>query len=124
VRRAGRHIAGPLCPILAAVAVASAGGAGNGRQAWLAFSSDRDGHPDVFVVGYPGGTPRPVTHGPSSETAPVWSPDGRSLLFVSDRTGNYDLWRVRADGSGLARLTRSGDDDSAPDWAPDGRRIA
>jgi TolB protein len=58
---------------------------------------------------------------PRSESDPLWSPDGRSLLFRRDGAdGKPALWVSRVDGSGARRLR--GNVSSAA-WSPDGRRI-
>jgi Tol biopolymer transport system component len=110
------------------VAFACGGGkaglvASRAASALVAFSSDRDGHPDVFVVSS-NGSPRPLTDSPSSDRSPVFSPNGKTILFVSDRVDdNNDIWRVGVDGTGLKRLTTSTDDDQTPGWSHDGKRI-
>ena len=46
---------------------------------------------------------------PGSDSAAVWTPDGRHIIFSSDRTGDVrNLWWQLADGTGTAeRLTTS-----------------
>ena len=39
----------------------------------------------LWLVPYRGGRPRRLTHGQWSDTAPAWSPDGRTIAFLSDR---------------------------------------
>ena len=49
---------------------------------WVAYVSDRLGHPSVWVRPYPGpGRPIPVSEDVSRN--PVWSRDGRELFFVT-----------------------------------------
>jgi Tol biopolymer transport system component/tRNA A-37 threonylcarbamoyl transferase component Bud32 len=38
----------------------------------------------------------------SSNVAPVWTPDGRTVLFVSNRLGPPDIYAVRLNGQGAA----------------------
>ena len=59
----------------------------DGRQ--IAFSSNRSSDPDanynsdIFVVAARfGAEPRRISSAPSSDSAPVWSPDGRTLAWV------------------------------------------
>ncbi len=118
-----------LLAVVGAAAIICGGGAAapfamQAREALLAFSSDRNGHPDLFVLASAGGVPRALTSGQASDRSPVFAPNGQTLLFVSDRiAGNNDIWRVRIDGSGLKQLTESRDDDGAPDWSPDAAHI-
>lgn len=79
-----------------------------------------------------------LTPGPYDETAPSWSPDGRSIAFLSrrdpepDRTDNWDVWVVPAEqGAEPRRLTTFAGADGepewgsrAPSWSPDGKHIA
>ncbi|HLV95795.1 MAG TPA: S9 family peptidase [Candidatus Acidoferrales bacterium] len=75
-----------------------------------------------------------ITSGDYDDTAPVWSPDGRSIAFVSnrsdhpDRNFNDDIWVVAAantnEGKNLVRITTNPGTDGAPAWSPDGKWIA
>jgi len=93
----------------------------------LAFVSERDGQPDVFLLSA-GGRPTPenLTNSPTSrDVDPEWSPDGQQIVFASDRgtPGVFSLWTMRADGSDLRRLPADGGARS-PAWSPDGTKIA
>ena len=39
---------------------------------------------DIFTVPVAGGTATRLTSQPTYETAPVWSPDGKTIAFASD----------------------------------------
>jgi dipeptidyl aminopeptidase/acylaminoacyl peptidase len=75
-----------------------------------------------------------VTSGDYDDTAPAWSPDGRSIAFVSnrsadpDRNFNDNIWVVAADGTDQGkspvRVTTGPGTDGAPAWSPDGKWIA
>ncbi len=50
-----------------------------------------------------------VAGGASTESAPVWSPNGKRLALVRQAGDDpAQIWSVRADGSGLKRLTSAG----------------
>ncbi|HYN96895.1 MAG TPA: hypothetical protein VES42_23890, partial [Pilimelia sp.] len=51
----------------------------------VAFTSDRGGSNDVWVIGADGAGPRRVTDHPGDDQWPTWSPDGRRLAFVTRR---------------------------------------
>jgi len=102
----------------------------------IAFSSDRDGPFDIYVMKADGSsvrrltTSRPDDVGTSKELAalwPRWSADGQRIVYQS---GPPDLttgqvYVMNADGSGQRRLTGPSQGDNVlPAWSPDGSRIA
>lgn len=89
----------------------------------LAFSSNRDGDYEIYVMNRDGSIVQLTDH-PGIDTEPDWSGDGTRLAFSSDRTGNFDIHVMNADGSGVAALTRDPFHDTHPAFAPDGSRIA
>src|SRR5688572_2431822 len=51
----------------------------------IAFSSNRDGNYDVFVVPATGGKPRQLTFHSAEDTVTGWTVDGKKILFASSR---------------------------------------
>jgi Tol biopolymer transport system component len=96
----------------------------------IAFNSDRDGIPQVYVMNADGTAPRRLSE--VWGEYPAWSPDGARIAFESYVGGtsafgdpNYDVLVMNADGSGVANLTHDPDsDDGNPTWSPDGEWIA
>ena len=41
---------------------------------WIAFSSDRDGNSELYVMRHDGAEVQRITHTPDDEYAPAWSP--------------------------------------------------
>jgi len=71
----------------------------------IAFSASEGGNQDVWIHDLRRGTTTRVTFDPAVDTAPLWTPDGRSLVFRSDRDGG-GLFQVSAEGStSVVRLT-------------------
>jgi dipeptidyl aminopeptidase/acylaminoacyl peptidase len=76
-----------------------------------------------------------ITSGDYDDSAPAWSPDGRSIAFTSnrsdsedpDRNYNTDIWVVAADntdqGKSPVRVTTNPGADGSPAWSPDGKWI-
>jgi TolB protein len=93
----------------------------NGR---LAFTSDRGGNVDVYVMDLPGGSFTRLTSDPGVDMSPTWSPDGKRIAFRSDRDGNDEVFVTNADGTRQRNLTRNPASDYSPAWSPDGRTIA
>jgi len=60
---------------------------------------------DIWVVSSEGGRALQVTSNPAYDTAPVWTPDGKSIVFGSYREGSLDIWRTSAEGGKPVRLT-------------------
>ena len=94
----------------------------DGRR--IAFTSDRDGRSEVYVMNADGSGVTRLTHNDAVDSSPAWSPDGRRIAFHSTLDGNWEIYVMNADGSGVTRLTNNAAFDGYPDWSPDGRRIA
>src|SRR5207247_3343425 len=65
-----------------------------------------------------------LTETPAIDTAPSYSPDGRSIVFESDRGGGQQIYLMAADGSGQRRLSFGQGSYSTPVWSPRGDIIA
>ena len=73
------------------------------RRHALAFTSTRDGNPEIYVVNRDGSNVRRLTNHPGIDTTPTWSPSGTQIAFTSDRTGTPQIYIVGADGLGLSK---------------------
>ncbi|GLQ92964.1 S41 family peptidase [Dyella acidisoli] len=80
-------------------------------------------HGHLFTVPSSGGIAKALTSGTSHETAPVWSPNGKSIAFASDLHGNYDVYVIDADGGAQKRLTAYSADDIPTAFTPDGQSV-
>jgi Tol biopolymer transport system component len=79
----------------------------------------------LYVMDYPGGTPRRASSMDVGEHQPAFSPDGRFITYVSwsDADGGH-LYRVPSDLSGPPRrLSEASSFYSDPVYSPDGQRI-
>src|SRR6266851_9566016 len=67
---------------------------------WIAFSSDRNGNLDVFIIPSGGGTAKQLTFHSADDTVLGWTPDGRGVLFSSNRGDDFptQLYVVSVDG--------------------------
>ncbi len=69
---------------------------------WVAFTSDRYGNNDVFIVPSAGGEPKQLTFATTGDTVLNWTPDGKGILFATSMA--VSPWRspifvVSTDGS-------------------------
>jgi TolB protein len=86
----------------------------------IAFLSDRDGTPHLYLMAGDGTNLRRLTAHAGEESAPVWSRDGKQLAYVVDG----HVW-VRDMASGRERdVTPNGAQDLEPSFSPDGRYLA
>ncbi len=70
----------------------------------LAFTSNRDGNPEIYVMNRDGSGLRRMTNNPSIDVTPTWSPNGNQIAWVSDRTGSPKIYVMNADGTGQRLL--------------------
>jgi Tol biopolymer transport system component/serine/threonine protein kinase len=82
----------------------------DGKQ--IAFTSNREGQPAIFVMNADGGGARRIHNGLPFSDGPNWRPDGR----IRFGDGRYS-YTMRPDGSDLVRVN------SSEALSPDGRRI-
>src|SRR3954452_645321 len=91
----------------------------------VAFVSERDGEPEVYVMADDGGAQIDVTTDPAApDVAPAWSPDGTRIVYQRGFGPDADLWVIDADGSSGHAIVAVDGADTAPSWSPDGRHIA
>ena len=65
---------------------------------YVAFASSTTGNSDIWVQNVDGSDLRQLTNDASSDSWPVWSPDGRSIIFNSLRDGLFESRVVPATG--------------------------
>jgi len=87
----------------------------------VAYSSNRGGNADIWVIDSRGGTSLRLTDDPADDHSPAWLPDGSAVVFVSDRTGRPAIWQVPRLGGTAVLLVPDAED---PAVSPDGTRIA
>ena len=78
---------------------------------------------ELYVMDFPGGTPRKLSDLEGNDAQPAWSPDGRSIAFVTWTRDGGHLWKVSADGGRAVALTPANALWLQPTWSPDGARV-
>jgi tricorn protease len=78
---------------------------------------------DLWTVPRTGGAAARLTTGVGIETAPIFSPDGKTLAFTGEYDGNTDVFTIPATGGVPFRVTYHPVADFAVGWTPDGKQI-
>ena len=58
----------------------------------IAFTSNRDGNSEIYVMNRDGSNVRRLTNNPAIDSTPTWSPTGTQIAFTSDRTGPPQIY--------------------------------
>ncbi len=75
----------------------------------------------LWIMPVSGGAATRLTDWELEPTAPVWSPDGKTIAFQNYAPeGNYHIWTIAPDGRRATELTTGPNDDREPAWLPDG----
>ncbi len=90
---------------------------------FLAFTGQRNGDFDIYLVPSGGGPETRLTTAPGLDDGPEYTPDGQWIYFNSTRTGRMQVWRMRPDGSGQEQLTFDDFNNWFPHVSPNGRTI-
>lgn len=91
----------------------------------IAFSSNRTGNFEIYLMSSTGGSVRQLTdNNEATNSKPNWSPDGRYIVFESSRSRGIDLFVIQVNGEGVQQLTQDTGENRDPAWSPDGRQIA
>lgn len=90
----------------------------------IAFTSDRDGDYEIYVMNSDGTNLLQLTDNQVGDGDPEWSSAGSQILFESERDGNHEVYMMNSDGSNQIRLTENDARDWAATWSPDGSQIA
>jgi hypothetical protein len=93
-----------------------------------AIRTDVDtGYQDVWTFDVATGRGRAITSDEAMDSAPLWSPDGKSVVYSSVRNNTHTLFRRAADGTGGEEQLyqhATGSPLLLTDWSRDGRFIS
>lgn len=111
--------------LLAASALAALSNHAFSDSGKIAFTSNRDGKPAIYIMNSDGTYPVRL----SSGSHPSWSPDGNRIAFSFGlgrfHGGISDIYVMDADGRNRVNITKGRHQiNREPDWSPDGEKIA
>ena len=79
--------------------------------------------PVIYAHDVATGRRRLLANFKGSNSAPTWSPDGRTLVATLSLSGNAQIYAMDANGGDPRRLTQSGSIDTEPVFSADGKSI-
>jgi len=99
---------------------------------WIAFYSDRDDNPEIYVIHPDGSGLRRLTFDGAFDDSPAISPNGKQIAFLTARHDpqprfpdlKYEIYVVDINGENLQRLTNTPAAETHPAWSPDGLTIS
>ncbi len=92
----------------------------------IAYSSIRQGHPQIFIIDADGSNLKQLTQPPHNAFMPSWSHDDKMIIFSStDKLGTTDprVWVMNANGSNQKPLTQIGLHGAISSFSPDDKTI-
>jgi TolB protein len=97
----------------------------NSEGTKIAFSSNRDGQWDIYILDLQTGKTERFTDTKTYDGNPTWSPDGQWLAYESYNQNNLDIFIQDIEGAvGSIPLTNHPAADFAPAWSEQGRKIS
>jgi Tol biopolymer transport system component len=89
----------------------------------IAFSSNRSGTFDIWVMDTDARRRMQLTSMNSDERSPKWSTDGKKIAFLATQQGRTELWIVNIGGEGSVNLTNDGGSKNNFEWNPAGQSL-
>jgi Tol biopolymer transport system component len=90
----------------------------------IAFTSNRDGNAEIYIMNSDGTNQVRLTNNPGGDAFPTWSPDGSKIAFVSQKQNGEAIFTMNADGTNRTEITELNCGATSLSWSPDGGRIA
>lgn len=90
----------------------------------IAFSSNRSGSFDIYIMDADGQNLRRLTSASGNEGDPSWIPDGGRIVFTSTTGTTTQIAIMSADGGESRQLTTASGGNHSPSVSADGRTIA
>ena len=81
-----------LALLLWPASVLSAHATFSGSNGQIAFTSDRDGNEEIYVMAADGDDQAQAYEQPGDDRFPAWSAAGGRIVFTSDRDGDQEIY--------------------------------
>jgi TolB protein len=92
-----------------------------GRE--IAFTSDRSGTPQIYVMDAEGLNVRRLTFEGNYNDSAAWSPRGDQMAYVSRVDGRFEIFVMDVASGATRKITEGPGNKENPRWSPDGRHI-
>jgi len=93
----------------------------------LAFVSDKDGAPRIYIIpaAFTSKRPTPVliSKQNNENSCPAWSPDGKKLAYSAKTKGTRQIWIYDFERKEEWQLTDGTGNKENPSWAPDSKHL-
>ncbi|MCW7752748.1 DPP IV N-terminal domain-containing protein [Desulfobotulus sp. H1] len=90
---------------------------------WLAYTSYKEGNPDLYIRHLAGGRGTVVSK-PGLNVTPAWVPGAFQLAATLSFEGYQNIYMLTGNGKVIKKLTHSWDIDVSPAFSPDGKQMA
>jgi len=90
----------------------------------IAFSSNRSGFLNLWLMDADGSNQTQVTYNEYGEFIGSWTLDGTEFIFFSWRDGDNEIFVMDSSGTNIRQLTDNDSNESMPRLSPDGEWIA
>lgn len=95
----------------------------DGKELAFASRESEDENWSISILNLETGNIRRLTLNATTDRAPIWSPDGESIVFLSLRANAPGIYRKRANGVGAEELVVSSPGVAWPYWWPDSGQL-
>jgi TolB protein len=93
----------------------------------IAFVSDKDGAPRIYVIPATFTSKRPtpvlITKQNNENSCPAWSPDGKKLAYSAKTRGTRQIWIYDFESKEEWQLTDGTGNKENPSWAPNSKHL-